>query len=559
MKAAELLVKMLEVNEVSLIFGLPGYNILDIYDFLKDRESIEHVLVRYENAAAVMADVYGRLTGNPGICLVTAGPGATNSVTGVAGAFAESSPMIHISGQCSTTDRIQPFHGVDDWYFLEKIFRPITKWSVTVENASRIPEVINRAFQLATSGRKGPVHISLPTDVLRTEVEGEIEVQGWGKMEVSIDETSVKVISDMISSSEKPVIIVGRGVLRNFCWNEVLELSQNIYAPIFHAREGRSAIPFTAPLYVGYFVGTAFGRGTHPRVAELFQESDLILTLGLSQGSRSSRLFKELNEEKNIIHIYQEELEEKVLLKRNVIEVNTVNLQSLLEKLNSKLKEKIGKSGWENLEEKIVEIKKIIEGELERLASEMSSVKPMHPAFICNCIRKAVDKDAIITSDIGSHNSWMEVYFRPYTSNTFIMPGRYGSMGFSLPAGIAAKKIFLERQVISIIGDGGLLMTLSELATLADLNLSLRVIVFNDAKYGMIWKLQQRYHESKFIAVDTFPPNFAECAESFGIKGIRVEEPSELQATLEEAFSVKGPVLIEVLTNFRYDFYKYRL
>jgi len=558
LKAAELLVKILEANGTSIIFGLPGYNILDIYDFIRESRSIEHVLVRYENAAAVMADVYGRLTGKPGICLVTAGPGATNSVTGVAGAYAESSPMIHISGQCSTTDKIQPFHGVDDWYFLEKIFKPITKWSVTIEDPSKIPETINRAFQLATSGRKGPVHISLPTDVLRAELNGEIEIKPYERKKKSVDDVSVKMVYDIVSSSEKPVIIVGRGVLRNLCWNELIELSQTIYAPIFHAREGRSAIPFTSPLNVGYFIGAAFGRGTHPLVSELFQESDLILTLGLSLGSRSSRFFKEMSTNRDVIHIYQEDYENRVLIKEKVIEVNTVNLPSFIKKLNDRLKGKI-KSDWRNLEERISKIKSTIEDELEKFADEMSKVKPMHPAFICNCIRKAVDKDAIITSDIGSHNSWMEVYFRPYSSNTFIMPGRYGSMGFSLPAGIAAKKINPDRQVISAIGDGGLLMILGELSTLSDLKLNLCVIVFNDAKYGMIWKLQQRYHEGRFIAVDTVPPSFSESAEAFGIRGFKVEEPRELQPTLENALSLKEPVLVEVITNFRYDFYKYRL
>lgn len=558
MKAAELLVKMLEINGVSVIFGLPGYNILDIYDYLKDSDDIRHVLVRYENAAAVMADVYGRLTGKPGICLITAGPGATNSVTGVAGAFAESSPMIHLSGQCSTTDKIQPFHGVDDWYFLEKIFRPITKWSVTVEDPRVIPETINRAFKLAISGRKGPVHISLPTDVLRAEVNGEIEIKSYEKPCETIDGSSINLVYETISSSEKPVIIVGRGVLRNHCWDLVIRLSNNIYSPIFHDREGRGAIPFNTSLNVGYVIGTAFGRGTHPAVAELFEESDLILTLGLSLGSRSSRFFEELSGNKNIIHVYQEDCEDRAMIKRNVIEVNTSNLTHFIEKLNVKVGGK-ARSEWSDLEDRISKIKEIVEGELEKFAEEVSKVKPIHPAFVCNCIRNVLEKDAIVTSDIGSHNSWMEVYFRPYAPNTFIMPGRYGSMGFSLPAGIAAKIVYPDRQVVSVTGDGGLLMTLSELSTFSELKLDLCVIVFNDAKYGMIWKIQQRYHDGKFIAVDTYPPSFAKCAESFGIRGVRVEEPSELQSTLEEAFSMKKPVLVEVLTDYRCDFYKYRL
>ena len=209
-----------------------------------------------------------------------------------------------------------------------------------------------------------------------------------------------------------------------------------------------------------------------------------MLTLGLDLGSRSNEFFQEMNKRDPIVHVYQEDHEAGTLVNGNVTEVNVMSL-TFIRELNVKLNGKF-KSRWLNIEKKISAFKSRIESELEKKAESNSEAKPIHPAFVCNCITKVADKDAIITTDMGGHTSWMEVYYRPYSQNAFITPGRYGSMGFSIPAGITAKKIYPDRQVISMAGDGGILMTMSEISTAVALKSDSCIIVFNDAKYGMI-------------------------------------------------------------------------
>jgi len=553
-KSAEALVKALEENNVTLIFGLPGYNILDIYDVLRT-SSIEHILVKHENAAAVMADAYGRLTGKPGTCLVTAGPGATNTVTGVAGAYAAASPMLHITGHCSTQDRIQPFHGVDDWHYLQKIFAPITKWSRTIEKPEEIPKAIHKAFKIATTGRSGPVHLSIPVDILQIEVNykaDEAKIAEDKNERVDFDE-----IIKAIASSSKPVIIVGKGVLRTFSWIEATKLAENINAPIFNSRWGRSAIPFNHPLNVGYCFSSAFRRTTHPLVKELLNEADMILTLGLEAGVRAMPDFTE-TKDKMIIHIYQEDGQVGVFKSDNIMEINVPSLRKTIKEIGEKIKFKY-KSSWNKLPERISSIKEKVEAELNEIIKENLENKPIHPAIICDLLQKVTEKDAIFTADIGSNFVWMETYFRTRSPNTFIISERFGSMGFALPAAIAAKKAYPERQVVAVSGDGGMLMTLSEIATAVEQKLDLPIIIMNDSKYGILWKIQQNRYGGRFFAVDLMHINFAECAKALGAKGLRVEDPKDLRSTIEEALLTKGPVIVDIVTNYKHDYYKYRV
>ncbi len=554
MKVAEFIVKFLEERGINLVFGLPGYNILDVYDVLRT-SSIEHLLVKHENAAAVMADVYGRLTGKPGICITTAGPGATNAVTGIAGALAASSPLIHLAGHCSSKERIQPYHGVDDWFFLEKVFSSVTKWSRTVVDPSEVPKVIAKAFEVASSGRPGPVHVSLPMDILGEELTGEIRFGEIGSGRGGV----VKLVNefiDLIPRTEKPAIIVGQGVLRAFCWDEVAKLAEKIRAPIFFTRWSRSAIPFDHPLNVGYFVGLMFRRRSHPLVDELFNESDLVLTFGVEEGSRAQ--IESIVDGKPVFHVFQGDGDGFIKITERSVQLNVGSLKLALKALLDLLPRKV-KSSWIDVESRISRIKREIESELEKLAEENSDTKPIHPAHVLRCVRELLDRDAIVACDIGSNFVWTEYYYRVRTPNSLLSPCRYGSMGFSLPAAIAAKKVFGDRQVIAIAGDGGMLMMMGELSTLAEHNLPIPVIVLNDSKYGILWRIQQRWYGGRSFAVDIASPNFADCARAFGIKGLRVEDPRDVYSAIEEALSGSSPVVVDILTGHHYEYYKYRL
>ncbi|MEM2137432.1 MAG: thiamine pyrophosphate-binding protein, partial [Candidatus Methanomethylicia archaeon] len=301
MKAAEYIVKFLEEVGINIIYGLPGYNVLEIYEAVR-KSSIEHVLVKHENSASIMADVTGRLTLKPGVCLVTAGPGAIHSATGVAEAYTAISPMLHLTGHCSSKEKIQPYHGVEDWLFLEKIFTNISKWSKTVEEAEKIPYYMNKAYNIAMSGRKGPVHLSFAMDILDIDIEEEVKLHIY---ETKISYDAVKDILKMLHESEKPIIICGKGVLRSDSTREVEAIIWKVYAPILATRRTRDVIPFNNKLNIGY---TIMGFGATPEyILEFIENSDLILTIGLEEGERKSRMMQEISKNKKLIQIYQED------------------------------------------------------------------------------------------------------------------------------------------------------------------------------------------------------------------------------------------------------------
>lgn len=556
MNGAELIVKILEDKNVKLIFGLPGYNILPIYEAIR-KSNIEHVLVKHEHASAIMADVYGRLTLKPGISLVTAGPGALNSATGVATAYSACSPMLHLTGHCSTQDKIQPFHGVDEWLFLEKIFKNITKWSKTLTDPEDIAESLNKAFRIASSGRKGPVHLSFPTDILEAEIKGESEIKEnyQLKFKMEMDE-----IFEALKSSDKPLIVAGKGVLRTGAWSELKAFAEEIYAPISISRRNRDILPFSEPLYTGYMVVGAFTRNLPEQIVKLFEETDLILTFGLERGVRMQRMFTETAEKRKIriIHVYQEDILPRIKRKGEILEVNIPNLKGFIQDATIKIKGKY-RSKWRNLEERIRRIKEEIEKELREFAYQHSDEKPIHPAYLVQLIKEKVEKNAILTLDVGGSSSWMELYHRSETSNSILSPERFGSMGYAFPAAIAAKKIKPERQVVGVTGDGGLLMNLSEISTAVEQRSDIKIFVMNDYKYTMILRLQISRFGYPPFQVDIHTPNFAECAKSFGAKGLRCEDPKDLESIVEEALNMKGPLIVDVNTTCQYEFYKYRV
>lgn len=554
MKAAEYIVKFLEDKDLKIIYGLPGYNILEIYEAIR-KSSIEHILVKNEHSAAVMADVTGRLTLKPGVCLITAGPGATNTVTGVAAAYTAGSPMLHLTGHCSSREKIQPYHGVDDWFFLEKIFSSITKWSKTIEEAEKVPLYMDKAYKIATSGRKGPVHLSFAMDILELEISSTSKVYEY---EIFMNyEPIIRDIVKIIIESEKPVLICGKGILRTNSNDELKTLVDKIHVPIILTRRAKDILPFNYSLNIGY---TILGFGATPEKLQKFiEESNLVLTLGLEEGERTSRFMQETTKGKRIIHIYQEEPPYCKILFDNgrIMEVNVPNLKLLLKEIVEKINYS---SKWDNIRERIHELKKEIELDLKEFAYKHKHHKPIHPAYLSQIIKEVVrDEYVIYTLDVGASSSCAELYIRVNKPNTILTSDRFGNMGFTLPAAIAASKVKSEAIVIGVTGDGGLLMTLGEISTAVEQKSNIKIIVMNDRQYTMIKNIQRSRHKYPPFQVDIITPNFAEIAKSFGVHGIRIEDPKDLTASLEEAININGPVIIDVYTANEYESYRYRL
>jgi len=556
MRAAEYIIKFLEEKDARIVYGLPGYNILEIYEAIR-KSNLEHVLVKHEHSAAVMADVTGRLTLKPGVCLVTAGPGALNAATGVAAAYTAASPMLHITGHCSSREKVQPYHGVEDWLFLEKIFANITKWSKTVDNALELPYHMEKAYHIATSGRKGPVHISLAMDILEVDIQKTLNTY---KGEIQFElKNAARRIAKKLMELEKPIIVAGKGVLRENSTMEIEELMDKTYIPTLASRRSRDVIPFNNKLNIGYTIIVGFGNVLED-LRKFLEEADGIITVGLDRGERESRDIMELSKSKRIIHLYQEEPPYVEIIEDNgkIIEINTPNLKQLLEEL---IREANGyRSKWTNLENRIAELKGKVESDLKEHAHRFSEQKPIHPAYLVQTIKEIVKNDDVIfTIDVGGSSSWAELYLRQNKPNTLLTSDRFGNMGFTLPAAIAANKVKPEANVIGITGDGGMLMTLGEIATAVEQKSNIKIIVMNDRQYTMIKNIQRSRHGYPPFQVDIHTPNFNEIAKSFGANGIKVDDPRDLSAMLEEALNIKGPTIIDVYTTNEYENYRYRL
>lgn len=551
----EAIVKSLVEHNVKTIYGLPGSHILGIYDSLARENRINHILVMHEANAAFMADAHGRLTGEPGVCIVTAGAGATNAVTGIAQAYAEASPVVQITGHPSTSEKVQPDHSVDDWDFLLKIYEPITKFSEQIQRVEDIPPVMNKAFALATADRPGPVHLEIPKDVLTSS--GEITSFTANSSAHARSRNTVphvQTVAETLKSANHPLIAVGKGVLREFCSDEVIRLAKTLSAPILTVPSALSAIPYKCPLYLGYdLTGYThkYGRWlVHPLINSIVNEADIILTLGFDLGERLT-CFKGKSD--RVVHIHHDvsttDCHDESTSKPLVDVTDSIKsfIISLLEEINHKPLE------TQAMEDRISEIKRTIHEDVAKSIKWGNT--PIHPGEICTQLRHVLDDEAIVTLDTGDSESWMRICYKAEKSNTILAPGRYSSMGFSLPAAIAAKINFPERQVVAVTGDGSFLMSYMDFPTLVKYGLSVVVIVENNQRYGMIWHMQRQMYGGRTFATEIPTPDFAKYAQACGATGIEVKAPADLKNALEEAVNTRGPVLVAVNTEYKFPSY----
>jgi acetolactate synthase-1/2/3 large subunit len=549
------IVKCLVEHKARTIYGLPGSNILDIYDSLRRESSINHILAMHEVNAAFMADAHGRLTGEPGVCIVAEGAGATNAVTGMAQAYAEASPVVQIVGHSSTDDKVWPDHSVDDWGFLLKIYQPITKCSIQIQRVEDIPQVLNKAFNIATADRPGPVHLEIPKDVLSSYGEIDSFACDTPVPTVSQDNNAnVKRVTEVLKSATHPIIVIGKGVLREFCSDQVINLARTLCAPILALPSALSAIPFKCSLYLGYdLTGYAYkhaGWLVHPSIDSIVNEADIILTLGFDLGERLT-CFK--GRSGGTVHIhhdvsatdYHNEPNSKPLV--DVKGSIKYFLTCLLEENKQKRLE------TQVMEDRISKIKRTIHDDVAKSIKWGNT--PLHPGEISMLLRRVLNDDAIVTLDTGDSESWMRICFKAEKSNTILAPGRYGSMGFSLPAAIAAKINFPERQVVAVTGDGGFLMSYMDFPTLVKYGLNVVVIVENNRRYGMIWHMQRQRYGGRTFATEIQTPNLAAYARACGATGIEVKTPANLKDALEEAVNTSGPVLVAIDTEYKFPSY----
>lgn len=527
MKASDLLVQCLENEGVEYIFGIPGEETLDLTDSLS-RSKIKFIVTRHEQSAAFMADVYGRLTHQPGVCLATLGPGATNLITGVADAHLDRAPLVAITGQAGLEKTHKEAH---QYLNIVEAFRQFTKWNSSVTRADFIPEIVSKAFEIARD-RPGATHIELPEDIA-AERTNKVPLVKKPYSHIRMpDEDELQRSAVLIEAAKMPVILAGNGVIREDASEELRKFVRSTGIPVVTTFMGKGAFPADDEHYMG-----SMGIKDRDHIMCGFARADLVICIGFDHVEYSPRFWNP-DGSKNIIHIHsdQHEVDEKY-----------VPDLSLVGNIRTSLKHLIRFCKRKEMPEYFSKVRKNMHKELLDFKDDTSF--PMKPQKIIHDIRQALDREDIIISDVGAHKLWIGRLYPAYEPNTVQMSNGLASMGFALPGAIAAKLLKPERKVVAVAGDGGFLMNVQELETAVRLGCDIVIVIFDDAKFGLIeWHEKKKFDAS--FGIDFLNPDFVKLAESFGAHGILIEKAEDFRPQLENALKAGGVWLMDVRVDY---------
>jgi acetolactate synthase-1/2/3 large subunit len=529
MSGAKALIRTLEAQGVEVIFGYPGGATLPIYNELA-RSSIRHVLARHEQGAAHMADGYARATGKTGVCMATSGPGATNLVTGLANAYMDSSPLIAITGQVP-----RPMIGNDAFQEVDitGITIPITKHNYLLQEALEIPHVVQEAFYLASTGRKGPVLLDIPRDV-QLEIFSPHQVkypplEGY-RPTVEGHPGQIKRAAAVLKSAEKPLVIAGGGVGLAGARDLLVQLVEKADLPVVYTLMGKASFPNSHPLCLGLM-------GYHGRIESNYAvaNADVILALGTRFGDRTTGPIHTFAKQAKIVHIDIDPAE----ISKNVPSFLPIvgDAAQILEQLAS-LVPANKHSEWV--------------GELKQMAEQHPLRGKAAGVSIPNVLRilRTMVDDPIIVTDVGRHQIFAAHYFPVDSARSFVTSGGLGTMGFGVPAAVGVKVGKPDRPVIDIAGDGSFLMTCQEVASAATEEIPIVVLVMNDYCLGMIKQLQDAFYGKRYEACQFGRNvNFARLAESMGAAGFQVTRESEIAPAIEKALAAKRTAVVDCILD----------
>jgi acetolactate synthase-1/2/3 large subunit len=549
MKASDLFIRCLEAEGVEYIFGIPGEETSDLIMSLLDSK-IKFVLVRHEQAAAFMADMYGRLTQKVGVCLSTLGPGATNLTTGVANANMDRSPILVITGQTDTDFLHKESHQNMD---AVAMFKPMTKWRWSIRNADSIPEIVRRAFKIALEEKAGAVHLELPQDIakMRSDIK---PIKTQQVLRSRPNEELIEKAANLILESKTPILLVGNGCIRG---------RPSLYVRKFVEKTGICSMnTFMAKGVISdksdrHLHTIGIREADHASIA--MREADLVIAIGYDLVEYSPKHWNG-SLDKKIIHIdftpaesdtyYPPTIEiaADIEYTMNAIleEIERIRKQDETEEEEEKQRQyRIPHSDPPEL---FKTIKREIVWRLERYKNDFSY--PIKPEKLVLDVRDALDESDIVISDVGVHKLWIAKIYNTYTPNTCIVPNGFCSMGFALPAAIAAQLVDPSHKIVAMCGDGGFLMNVQEIETAVRLRLPIIVIVWCDYDYGMI-SLKQIYEFGRSAFTKFNNPNFVKLAESFGAIGYNVRSTEEFSKVLVKAkMSKSSPVIISIDVDY---------
>jgi len=545
LNAGKTVAYMLNKYGVRYVFGMPGGQTLQIYDGIYElRPEIQHVLVRDERNGAFMADGYARISYRPGVCDGTVGPGALNLVTGIAEAYRSSIPILAI-----TSDIATPYVGKNPSQECDQmsIFKSITKWSVRVERADKIPELVRRAFNISTSHRPGPVHLDFPEDIIMEgtvspqETFIEEECREYPSTRVRPDPSKIKEAAELLLEAERPAMLVGGGGITSQAWEEVTALAELLIIPVATTIMGKGIVSEAHPLSLG--VLGLFGQKC---ANAIIKNSDLVLVVGSKLSDLDTARYTVPEVGQPIIHIDVDpaEIGRTYPVKERVVGDAKLSLQDLI----SVIKERVKKKKSEETP-RIEEIRKLKKEWFNSVSPMMKSDKtPATPYRILKEIRKFLAKEDILVCDASTASLWAAIlYDLPLAGRRFIAPRGIAPIGYGFPAAIGAKLAAPDRKVLAFCGDGGFGLSLTELDTAVRNNIPVITVVHNNHALGWIKFVQNKFYRDRNISVDHRENlNFAEVARSYGCFGIKIEKPAEIHEALEEAYKSAKPSVIDI-------------
>ena len=534
MKASDLFVKCLEEEGIEYIFGVPGEENADFMMSLEDSGKIRFVLCRNEQGAAFMAEIYGRLTGEPAGCLGTLGPGATNLITGVADANMDRAPMLVLTGQGASTRLHKESHQVMD---VVHMFEPVTKWAVQVIHPNNIPEIVRKAVRLARTEKPGATHIELPEDIAELDATATPMIPRRFRRPVP-DDKIVNRAFDLIKSAKRPVILAGNGAIRKRAAKQLRNFCEKTGIGVASTFMAKGCVDMDAP-YCLYTVGLQ----AKDVVSCAIDAADVVVTLGYDMVEYHPMLWND-QKDKRIVHLdfLPAEIDEFYHPEVEVVG----DLAHALWMLNERVDEMGGlKFDLPNQaaarRDMALELEQYKDDDTEGL---------IRPQKVLWDARQVMGPHDVLLSDVGAHKMWIARHYQCHEPNTCLIPNGFCSMGFALPGAVAAALVHPDRRILAISGDAGFLMNVQEMETARRLNLNFTVMVWEDHGYGLI-KWKQTNHFGRHTDLDFGNPDWMKLAEAFGWNGHHVTRSRDLAATLEASFAESGPSLVVVPIDYR--------
>jgi len=539
MTGAEIFIECLKKEGVKHVFGYPGGVVLNIFDVLYGQKDVELILTRHEQGATHMADGYARATGKPGVVLVTSGPGATNTVTGIATAYMDSIPMVVFTGQVPTmligNDAFQEADIVG-------ITRPCTKYNFLVKDVKDLASTIKEAFYIATTGRPGPVLVDIPKDVSVGKAEfsypDKVDLRSY-KPTTKGNLWQIKQASETIAKAKRPVIIAGGGVILSGASSELKELAETAKIPVSLTMMGLGGFPGDHKLSLG-MLGM---HGTYMANMAV-HNSDLLIAIGMRFDDRVTGKVEGFAPGAKIIHI---DIDPTSIRKNVRVDIPIVgDVRDVLKELNKVVK-KDSKGTWTEIRKAWV--KQINDWNFEHpMAYDMEDV--IKPQFVIEKINEVTKGDAIITTEVGQNQMWTAQFFKFKKPRTWLSSGGLGTMGYGFPAAIGAQMACPNKLVFDIAGDGSIQMNIQELATAVLYDLPVKVAILNNCYLGMVRQWQELFFGERYSSTCLIgTPDFCKVAEAYGAVGLRATKPSEVEPVIKEAIKVKKPVFMDFVID----------